>query len=183
MGGSLRQPDGDLEPVVVGDLLHEAVDLALRRRKGGASGHGGLHELSLDLHIDELLLELVHGLRHLLEVPGGEGGVEGLDDGAHGFVDGCHLGLGVEAGDDGVEAGGEAEVIHLLVALADGVLGVDAGAVHVALLDRLLDLELLGFLVLLALSSLPLEALGREFQFHDLIHQLLCIPHLSRSLI
>ena len=43
------------------------------------------------------------------------------------------------------EAGGEAEVVHVLGALADGVLGMDLGAVGVALLDGLLHLELLPF--------------------------------------
>lgn len=108
---------------------------------------------------------------------GGEGGLEGLDDVGHGLVDGGHLGLGVEAGDDGVEAGGEAEVVHLLGALADGVLGVDAGAVHVALLDRLLHLELLRLLLLLALARLPLQRLGGELEVHDLVQQLLRAPH------
>ncbi|KAK2630960.1 hypothetical protein EUGRSUZ_L03645 [Eucalyptus grandis] len=99
----------------------------------------------------------------------------------HGLVDGGHLGLGVEAGDDGVEAGGEAEVVHLLGALADGVLGVDAGAVHVALLDRLLHLELLRLLLLLALARLPLQRLGGELEVHDLVQQLLRVPHGSGS--
>ena len=66
MGGGLWQTDGDLEPVVVGDLLHEAVDLGLGRGEGGGAGHGALHELGLDLHVDELALEVVHGLGHLL---------------------------------------------------------------------------------------------------------------------
>ena len=42
------------------------------------------------------------------------------------------------------EAGGEVEVVHVLGALADGVLGMDLGAVGVALLDGLLHLELPG---------------------------------------
>lgn len=65
----------------------------------------------------------------------------------------------------------------MLGALADGVLGVDAGAVHVALLDRLLDLELLLLLLLLALARLPLQRLGGELEVEDLIHQLLRVPH------
>lgn len=124
-----------------------------------------------------MAFEIVHGLGHLLEVPGGERGVERLDDGLHGLADDLHLGLRVEAGHDGVEARGEAEVVHVLGALADGVLGVDAGAVHVALLDRLLDLELLLLLLLLALARLPLQRLGGELEVEDLIHQLLRVPH------
>lgn len=179
--GGLRQADRDLEPIVVCDLLHEAVDLGLGRGEGGGAGHGALHELGLDLHVDELTLEVVHGLGHLLEVPGGERGVERLDDGLHGLADDLHLGLRVEAGDDGVEAGGEAEVVHVLGALADGVLGVDAGAVHVALLDRLLHLELLLLLLLLALARLPLQRLGGELEVEDLVHQLLGVPHDRRE--
>jgi hypothetical protein len=175
--GGLRQADGDLEPVVIRYLLHEAVDLGLGRGERGGPGHGALHELGLDLHVDELALEIVHGLGHLLEVPGGEGGVEGLDDGLHGLAYDLHLGLRVEARHDGVEAGGEAEVVHVLGALADGVLGVYAGAVHVALLDRLLHLELLLLLLLLALARLTLQRLGGELEVEDLVHQLLGVPH------
>lgn len=180
MSGGLRQPNGDLKAVVVGDLLHEAVDLGLGRGERGGAGHGALHELGLDLHVDELALEVVHGLGHLLQVPRGERGVERLDDVGHGLADDLHLRLGVEARDDGVEAGGEAEVVHVLGALADGVLGVDPRAVHVPLLDRLLHLELLLLLLLLALARLPLQRLGGELEVEDLGHQLLRVPHRRR---
>ena len=41
--------------------------------------------------------------------------------------------------------GARREVVHVLGALADGVLRIDLGAVGVALLDGLLHLELLSF--------------------------------------
>ena len=50
----------------------------------------------------------------------------------------------------------------MLGALVDGVLSVDAGVVHVPLLYRLLDLELLLLLFLLALARLALQRLGCE---------------------
>ncbi|PKI77761.1 hypothetical protein CRG98_001885 [Punica granatum] len=87
----------------------------------------------------------------------------------------------VELGAHLLEAGGEAAVVHLLGALPDGVLGIDASAVHVALLDGLLDLELLRLLLLLALPRLPLQRLGRELQLHDLVQQLFRVPHRWRS--
>nr|GMD38719.1 hypothetical protein CRG98_001885 [Ipomoea batatas] len=139
MSSRLWKPNRNLEAIVIGDLLHKAVDLVLRRGKRSAPSHGALHELGLDLHIHKLPLEL--------------------------------------ASHDGVEAGSEAEVVHLLAALPDGVLGVDSSAVHVSLLDGLLHLQLLGFLLFLALPGLALETLGRELQLHDLIHQFLCVPH------
>jgi hypothetical protein len=82
--------------------------------EGGGSGHGALHELGLHLHVDELSLELVHGLGHLLKVARGEHRVERLGNIARGPADDLHLGLRVEAGENGVEAGGEAEVVHVL---------------------------------------------------------------------
>ncbi|PRQ51246.1 hypothetical protein RchiOBHm_Chr2g0142291 [Rosa chinensis] len=81
MGRRLGQAHGDLKPIVIGNLLHETVNLTFGSGKRGGAGHGALHELGLDLHVDELLLKRVHGLRHLLEVSGVERGLEGFDDG------------------------------------------------------------------------------------------------------
>ncbi|KAG4978897.1 hypothetical protein JHK86_038371 [Glycine max] len=178
VSGGLGEADGDLEAVVVGDLLHEAVDLSFGSGEGGGSRHGALHELGLDLHVHELLLERVHGLRHLLEVPRGQRRLQRFDDVAHRLADRRHLRLRVEAGHDGVQARGKPEVVHLLRALTDRVLRVDPRSVHVAFLDRLLHLQLLRFLLLLALTRLPLQRFRRELQFHDLVHQLLRVPHL-----
>eukprot|EP00850_Spirogloea_muscicola_P001026 SM000004S14896 [mRNA] locus=s4:51571:54763:- [translate_table: standard] len=179
---SLWEAHGDFEAVVVRHLLHEGVDVVLGRGQRRAALHGGLDELRLHLHVVRLLLELVHGLGDLLEVVGGERGVEGLDDVAHGLGDDVHLGLRVEARDDGVEARGQAQVVELLRALADGVLGVDARAVHVALLDGALHLELLLLLLLLALLGLAHQRLGREAQLEDLLQQLLLVAHASGTL-
>lgn len=88
---------------------------------------------------------------------GSERGFKGLDDVSHGLINGGHFGLGVETSHDGVETRSEAEIIHLFGALADGVLGVDSGAVHVAFLDGLFHLQFLGFLFLLAFSRLALK--------------------------
>nr|GMD30468.1 hypothetical protein RchiOBHm_Chr2g0142291 [Ipomoea batatas] len=83
MSSRLGKPNRNLEAIVIGDLLHKAVDLVLRRGKRSAPSHGALHELGLDLHIHKLPLELVHRLGHLLEIPGVEGGLERFDDVAH----------------------------------------------------------------------------------------------------
>ncbi|KAL0916418.1 hypothetical protein M5K25_013927 [Dendrobium thyrsiflorum] len=148
---SLGQTNRYLEAVIIGDLLHKTVDLGFRSRKAGRSSHGTLHELSLNLH--------------------------GLDDRTHRLSNDLHLRLCIESCDDRVKAGGESKVIHLLAALADRVLSVDSSTIHVSLFDRLLDLKLLSLFLLLTLARLPLKALRGELQLHDLVHQLLCVPH------
>lgn len=52
--------------------------------------------------------------------------------------------LCVQSAHDGVEAGRELEVVELLVLLADRVLGVDLGALCVALLNGLFHLSVQG---------------------------------------
>ena len=69
-----------------------------------------------------LLLELLHRLGDLLEVVRGERALQVLRDRRHVAVDHLHLGLRLEAADDGVEARREAQVVELLVLLADRVL-------------------------------------------------------------
>ena len=80
----------------------------------------------------------------------------------------------VETGHDGVKARGEAEIVHLLNAFPGCVLGVDSSSVDVAFRHGFLDLQLLGFFLLLAFLGLALERFGCEFQLHDLVQKLLC---------
>ena len=77
-------------------------------------------------------------------------------------------------GHDGVKARGKAEIVHLLGAFPDCVLGIDSSSVDVAFLHGFLDLQLLGFLLLLAFLGLALDRFGCEFQLHDLVQKFLC---------
>lgn len=56
---------------------------------------------------------------------------------AHGLGDGAHCYCGLDAGGDGIDAGGEFEEVELFILLAYGILGVDAGDIAMALLDCL----------------------------------------------
>lgn len=107
---------------------------------------------------------------------------EGLNNRTHGLVNGGHLSLSIKPSDNGIEPGGEPQVIHLFSPLTNGVLSIDPSTVHVSFLDRLLHFQFLRFLFLLALPWLPLQRFRCEFQVHDLIQQLLCVSHFFFSL-
>ena len=76
-------------------------------------------------------------------------------------------------GHDGVKVRGKAEIVHLLSEFPDCALGIDSSSVDVAFLHGFLDLQLLGFLLLLEFLGLALERFGCEFQLHDLVQKLL----------
>ena len=86
-----------------------------------------------------------------------ESRLERLNNRSHRLVNGSHLSLSIKPGHDGIEPGGEPQVIHLFSSLTNGVLGVDSSTIHVSFLDRLLDFQFLRFLFLLALPCLPLQ--------------------------
>ena len=77
---------------------------------------------------------------HLVQVVGRQRPVQRLDDAPHRPRHPLHLGLGVEARDNRVEPRRELQVVERLPFLADGVLGVDFGALDVALFDGFFDL-------------------------------------------
>ena len=126
--------------MLVRHLLQQRRHVLLGCRQRRLRAHRALHHLALHVEVLELLLEGVHRLRDLLDVVGRESPVQGLHDAPHRAGDALHLGLRLEARDDGVEARREAQVVEGLGLLPDGVLGVDLGAVDVALLDGLFDL-------------------------------------------
>ena len=76
----------------------------------------------------------------LVQVVGRQRPVQRFDDARHGLGDPLHLGLGVEARHDGVEPRREAQVVERFPFFADRVLGIDLGALDVALFDGLFDL-------------------------------------------
>ena len=58
---------------------------------------------------------------------------------------------------DNVEARSKEEIVHLLDAFLDCILGANSNSVNAAFLHGFLDLQLLRFLFLLAFLSLALE--------------------------
>lgn len=92
---------------------------------------------------------------------------------------------GLDAGGDGVDAGGHAHVVEGLVLLPDRVLRVDAGGLGVPLGDALepqaslhsrlfesgfghrLALGLLRLLIFLALLGIPSQVLGRKAEVEE----------------
>ncbi|KAE8668812.1 protein MID1-COMPLEMENTING ACTIVITY 1-like [Hibiscus syriacus] len=78
------------------------------------------------------------------------GRFEGLDAISHGLIVGGHLSLGIEPDNNNIEPGRKPQVVYLLNALANGIIGVDTSSVH---------------------------RFSREFEFHDLVQELLGVTH------
>ena len=109
----LRQVGGELQPVLIRNLLHALGDILGRGGRRGGVPHRLLDELRLDVEVLELPFELVHVLAHLLEVVVLERLLQGLDDDAHVLVDHVHLVLRLQPGHHAVEAGREPEHVEV----------------------------------------------------------------------
>ncbi|GET92960.1 hypothetical protein, conserved [Leishmania tarentolae] len=154
----------DVQAVFIRNLRHEVVHLVLRRGHRRALANSSFHVRRRDVHCLELLLKGVHQ-------PANFGGVHRLQHLVHTLhhlphVLGHHLHLDsrVEPGHNGIHAGRQTKVVERLVLLADAVLGVDAGPIHVVLFHCLLALVHLLFLLLLATACVLEELLRRELQ-------------------
>ena len=73
----------------------------------------------------------------------------------------------LDAGGDGVNLPGHAQVVETLILLAYGVLGVDPGALRIALLQGLADFSLLDLLLLLRLLGQSIQLLGLELELEQ----------------
>ncbi|EPY37107.1 charged multivesicular body protein 1 [Strigomonas culicis] len=162
----------NVQAVLVRDLRHEVVHLILRCRPGGALADRALHVGRRDVDRLELLLKLVHNFADLLRVHGLEHLVHAFHHVAHVLGDHLHLDGRVHARHNRVHARGEAEVVNGLVLLADAVFSINARALHVVLLHRLLALEHGLLLLLFTPGRILRELLGGEFQLKLNIHQL-----------
>ena len=58
----------ELDVSLVGHLLHEKVNLILRRRDGRGRLHGVLHIRRLHVQVGELRFEFVHDYGYLLDI-------------------------------------------------------------------------------------------------------------------
>ena len=125
------------------------------------------------VEVIEVLLELFHARRNLRHVHGLQSFVHSLDDAHHLLLQLLLLDGRVDARRHCVYPRCQAQIVERLVLLADSVLRVNAGALVIALLNRLLQLRLLLFLSLSALCLLAHEALGRELQIEECVFQLL----------
>jgi hypothetical protein len=108
-----------------------------------------------------------HHLANLFHVHCAKGGVEGLGNSLEFLRDLCPKVLALDLAGDGLQLALELHVRVGGVLIADGVLGVYAGALDVSLLERLLRLALVGGRLLLRLGGLPGELLARELHLES----------------
>lgn len=116
----------EFESVLVRDLRDQGVDLLLRRGERGGLIDRLLHVLALHVHVLELLLELVHHLRHLLQVHLFHRLVHRAHNVRHRARDALHPHRCFHARRDRIHARGEPQIIERHVLLSNRVLRVDA---------------------------------------------------------